>query len=352
MKPFANALLAWFDDHGRHDLPWQHPRDAYRVWLSETMLQQTQVATVVGYFERFVEALPTLRELAAAPEDQVLALWSGLGYYRRARFLHRAAQLCVERHDGQLPRDFDALVALPGIGRSTGGAILAQAHGLRFPILDGNVKRVLTRYHGIHGHPGESAVEKSLWQRADAHTPTMRVADYTQAIMDLGATVCTRTKPRCGTCPLADSCIALRDGLVTLLPSPKPAKTTPTRETVMLVLRDARGRVLLERRGPQGVWPGLWSLPEAADVDAAWRSARQCARIDDAQALPPFTHMFSHYKLRIEPLLFDGATPTRSIADNAAPTPESRWCDTSELVALGLPAPVRKLLQNLEGHLA
>lgn len=345
MKPFADALLTWFDRHGRHDLPWQHPRDAYRVWLSEIMLQQTQVVTVVGYFERFVAALPDLRALAAAPEDQVLALWSGLGYYRRARFLHRAAQLCVERHGGELPRDFDALAALPGIGRSTAGAILAQAHGLRFSILDGNVKRVLARYHGIHGHPGTSVVEKQLWRHADAHTPAARVADYTQAIMDLGATVCTRGKPRCEACPLAAGCVARRDGLVAQLPSPKPTKTTPVRATVMLILRDAHGRVLLERRGPQGVWSGLWSLPEAADIDSAWRDAKRHAHIDDAQALAPFVHVFSHYKLRVEPLLFDGATAPRGIADN----PTLRWCGTGELAALGLPAPVRKLLQQIEG---
>lgn len=348
MKSFAVALLAWFDRHGRHDLPWQHPRDAYRVWLSEIMLQQTQVATVVGYFERFVAALPSLRTLAAASEDQVLALWSGLGYYRRARFMHGAAQLCVERHGGELPREFDALAALPGIGRSTAGAILAQAHGLRFPILDGNVKRVLTRYHGIHGHPGESAVEKQLWRHADEHTPTARVADYTQAIMDLGATVCTRAKPRCETCPLADGCVALRDGLVAQLPTAKRTKAAPTRETVMLILRDAHGRVLLERRGPQGVWPGLWSLPESADIDAAWRHARHHARIDDAQPLAPFVHVFSHYRLRVEPLLFDGAATPHGIADN----PALRWCDAGELAALGLPAPVRKLLEQLEGPTA
>ncbi len=350
MNPFAAALLAWFDDHGRHDLPWQETlddgrRDAYRVWLSEIMLQQTQVATVIGYFERFVAALPSLRELAAASEDEVLALWAGLGYYRRARYLHRAAQLCVERHGSELPCHFDALAALPGIGRSTAGAILAQAHGLRFPILDGNVKRVLTRYHGIHGHPGESAVEKQLWLHADAHTPAARVADYTQAIMDLGATACTRTRPLCQACPLAEWCVARRDNLVMQLPSPRPTKAAPTRETVMLVLRDADGRVLLERRGVKGVWPGLWSLPEAADIDDAWRLARQHARIDDAQALAPFTHVFSHYRLRVEPLLFEGATAMRGIADNLS----LRWCDASELALLGLPAPVRKLLQNLEG---
>jgi A/G-specific adenine glycosylase len=344
----ATRLLRWFDQHGRKDLPWQRAlddgrRDAYRVWLSEVMLQQTQVATVIGYFERFIGALPTLRDLADADEDAVLALWSGLGYYRRARFLHHAAQICVEQHDGELPRDFDALCALPGIGRSTAGAILAQAHGLRFAILDGNVKRVLTRYHGIHGHPGESAVEKQLWLHAETHTPTSRVANYTQAIMDLGATLCVRTRPRCEDCPLAGDCTAYRDDLTALLPSRKPGKSIPTRATVMLILRDAQGRVLLERRGPQGVWSGLWSLPEAANPNTAWRTAQQHAQVDDAQTLTPFTHVFSHYRLNIEPLLFDRATAQRGIADN----PQLRWCSSSELAALGLPAPVRTLLQNI-----
>lgn len=353
MNPFADALLDWFDRHGRHDLPWQRTdahgrRDAYRVWLSEIMLQQTQVVTVIPYFERFVATLPTLADLAAADEDSVLALWSGLGYYRRARFLHRAAQQCAAQHDGELPRDFMALAALPGIGRSTAGAILAQAHGLRFPILDGNVKRVLARYHGIHGHPGQSAVEKQLWSHADAHTPEQRAADYTQAIMDLGATVCLRSRPRCDACPLAAGCVARRDGLTAQLPSAKPGKTIPTRATVMLILRDAQRRVLLERRGPQGVWSGLWSLPEAGDHDAAWRLAQRHAGIDDARGLAPFVHVFSHYKLRVEPLLFDGATARRGIADN----PALRWCGADELAALGLPAPVRSLLHGLDSPVA
>ena len=343
MKPFATALLAWFDRHGRKDLPWQHPRDAYRVWLSEVMLQQTQVVTVIPYFQRFVAALPTLRDLAAADEDTVLALWSGLGYYRRARFLQRAAQICEAQHGGELPRDIDALTALPGIGRSTAGAILAQAHGLRFPILDGNVKRVLTRHLGIHGHPGQSAVEKVLWQHADALTPAERAADYTQAIMDLGATLCVRSRPLCDACPLADTCVAKRDNLTAQLPTAKPSKAIPMRDTVMLILRDAQGRVLLERRGPQGVWSGLWSLPEAADHDGAWRTAQSLAQIDDAQALPAFVHVFSHYRLQVEPLLFDEATAHQRIADN----PGLRWCDAGERAILGLPAPVRSLLQNL-----
>ena len=343
MNPFASALLAWFDDHGRKDLPWQHPRDAYRVWLSEVMLQQTQVVTVIPYFQRFVASLPTLRDLADADEDTVLALWSGLGYYRRARFLQRAAQICVAQHGGELPRDFDALAALPGIGRSTAGAILAQAYGLRFPILDGNVKRALTRHLGIHGHPGQSVVEKLLWQHADALTPTDRVADYTQAIMDLGATLCVRSRPQCEACPLAADCVAKRDNLTAQLPSAKPSKTIPTRDTVMLILRDSQGRVLLERRGPQGVWSGLWSLPEASDHDGAWRTAQSLASIDDAQALPSFVHVFSHYRLQVEPLLFDEATAHPRIADN----PSLRWCGIDERAALGLPAPVRSLLQDL-----
>ncbi|MFK2903837.1 A/G-specific adenine glycosylase [Dyella ginsengisoli] len=345
----ADRLLRWFDQHGRRDLPWQQEgphgrRDAYRVWLSEVMLQQTQVATVIPYFHRFVEALPTLGDLACADEDTVLALWSGLGYYRRARFLHQAAQRCAEIHDGELPRNFGALRALPGIGRSTAGAILAQAHGLRFPILDGNVKRVLTRYHGIHGDPGQSAVEKELWQFAESHTPDQRVADYTQAIMDLGATVCVRSQPRCGDCPLQEDCVAHREGLTAQLPTAKPGKRQPVRSTLMLILRDEQGRVLLERRGPQGVWSGLWSLPEASDPDAAWRIAEQWARVDDARPLSQFTHVFSHYKLAVEPLLFDRASARPGVADQ----PLQRWCDRDECAALGLPAPVRVLLQSLQ----
>lgn len=344
----APRLLRWFDQHGRKDLPWQRAdasglRDAYCVWLSEVMLQQTQVSTVIGYFERFVKALPTLRDLAATNEDTVFALWSGLGYYRRARFLHQAAQLCVAQHGGELPRDFAALCALPGIGRSTAGAILAQAHGLRFPILDGNVKRVLTRYHGIAGYPGQSAIDKQLWLHAEAHTPPSRIADYTQAIMDLGATVCVRARPHCEVCPLAQDCIAYRDHLTEQLPTRKPTKTIPTRSTVMLVLRNQRGQILLERRGPNGVWAGLWSLPEASDSESAARAAQHYAKVADVHPLTPFSHTFSHYHLMIEPLLFDRARTTSQVAD----APGLRWCDAAELTTLGIPAPVRRLLLQI-----
>ena len=349
--PLARRLLRWFDRHGRTGLPWQRAsasghREPYRVWLSEVMLQQTQVSVVIGYFERFIRALPTLRALAAAEEDTVLALWSGLGYYRRARFLQRAAQQCVQQHGGELPRDFIALSALPGIGRSTAGAILAQAHGLRFAILDGNVKRVLARYHGIHGHPGQSAVEQQLWQLAETHTPTTRVADYTQAIMDLGATLCTRSHPQCARCPVSSGCVALCDGLTTTLPEAKPKRALPTRATAMLIVRDAQGRVLLERRPPTGVWARLWSLPEVDNGASALGHLREryAVHVDTTAALDRFVHTFSHYHLQVTPLLFTGAATDHRVADD----PDRGWYSHGQFTALGLPAPVRKLLETLE----
>jgi A/G-specific adenine glycosylase len=340
---FAGRLLAWFDQHGRHDLPWQTPRTPYRVWLSEIMLQQTQVATVIPYFLRFVEKFASITELAAAPIDDVLALWSGLGYYSRARNLHKAAIICVEKFSGDLPRDFDALSELPGIGRSTAGAILAQAHDARFSILDGNVKRVLSRYHGVRGWPGSTAVQKKLWAFAESHTPHERVVDYTQAIMDLGATVCTRARPRCTTCPLASDCVANIEGLTAQLPESKPSRALPTRETMMLIVRDATGRLLLQRRPPLGVWAQLWSLPEAADIEAARSDiAAFASRNNDItfRHLPRFTHTFSHYRLDITPIACDVERAAR-IAD----TSDNRWLLPEEAARLGLPAPVRKLIE-------
>lgn len=343
---FASPLLRWFGANGRHDLPWQHPRTPYRVWLSEIMLQQTQVATATPYFLRFVEKLQNIHELAAASPDDVFALWSGLGYYSRARNLHRTAQLCVERHDGELPRDFDALLALPGVGRSTAGAILAQAWNLRFPILDGNVKRVLARWHGLDRWPGETKTQAQLWAFAESHTPAVRAADYTQAIMDLGASLCTRTKPRCADCPVRDGCVAYRDGSTATLPVRKPARALPTRQTVMLVLRDACGRVLFERRAPTGVWAGLWSLPEASNEQAARSDIANAHNIAASaiafRALPAFTHGFSHYRLDVTPLAFE-IQPGARVADAA----DRRWLYPSEAAALGLPAPVRKLIATL-----
>ncbi|MBJ7574349.1 A/G-specific adenine glycosylase [Luteimonas sp. MC1828] len=339
---FAPRLLAWFDIHGRHDLPWQHPRSPYRVWLSEIMLQQTQVRVVVPYFERFVAALPDLPALAAAPLDDVLGLWSGLGYYARARNLHAAARACVDHHGGELPRDFDALLALPGIGRSTAGAILSQAWGDRFAILDGNVKRVLARVHGVSGWPGLPAVEKQLWQHAQAQLPDARLADYTQAQMDLGATLCTRHEPACILCPLQDGCVARFQGRVTELPTPKPGKALPQREAVLLLLRDSEGRVLLRRRPPAGVWAQLWSLPEADDHDTA--RALFHAHVDgdysQGEALEPIAHAFSHYRLRLLPLRWRAVAPAAAVGDND----DLRWVSLDAIDALGIPAPVRTLL--------
>jgi A/G-specific adenine glycosylase len=344
MDDFSQRLLAWFDRHGRKDLPWQHPRTPYRVWLSEVMLQQTQVRTVIPYFERFVTALPTLEALADAPIDRVLALWSGLGYYSRARNLHRAAQICMGEHGGALPREIDALASLPGIGRSTAGAILAQAFGLRHAILDGNVRRVLARLHGVRGWSGTSSVQRELWGFAEAHTPHERVADYTQAIMDLGATVCVRSRPLCAACPERDGCIAFREGLTAELPTPKPSREIPTRTTTMLIVRDADGRVLLERRPPAGVWATLWSVPEVADAASAIDTLREryAVRAETPHALAPFTHTFSHYHLDVAPLVIAGVETSR-VAD----APDRGWFTRDEVAALGLPAPVRRLLQTV-----
>ncbi len=341
---FSSRLLAWFDAHGRHDLPWQHPRSAYRVWLSEIMLQQTQVQTVIGYFERFVAALPDLPTLANATSDEVMALWSGLGYYARARNLHATAKECMARHGGELPADFDELIALPGIGRSTAGAILAQAYGLPFAILDGNVKRVLSRWRGIEGWPGGSAVERELWQLADSLLPGERLPDYTQALMDLGATVCTRTAPACLVCPINEDCIARRDDRTAELPTPRPGKAIPRRECTMLLAFDEQGRVLLQKRDGPGVWNGLWSLPEAPDADALDTFIQRHLRTAGAvQALPAFEHVFSHYRLGIQPRRLDRVEPRLYVADNG---PELRWAAPTEWPDIGLPAPVRKLLAS------
>jgi len=341
---FGARLLAWFDRHGRHDLPWQHPRSAYRVWLSEIMLQQTRVLAVIAYFERFVAALPDLAALARAPSEQVMALWSGLGYYARARHLHAAAKICLQRHGGELPADYDALLALPGIGRSTAGAVLAQAHGQAFPILDGNVKRVLARWRGIEGWPGGSRVQQQLWALSESLLSATRLADYTQALMDLGATICTRANPDCTNCPLQKDCVARREGRVATLPTPRPLKPMPRRECNMLIAIDAQGRVLLQHRHGAGVWQGLWSLPEAVDKAAlAHLVTRQLGDSGAWQDLPAFEHGFSHYRLHITPRLVQGAKAPVGIADDAG----WRWAARHEWPAIGLPAPVRRLLETL-----
>ena len=345
MTPFAERLLAWFDLHGRHDLPWQHPRDPYRVWVSEVMLQQTQVRTVIAYFERFVSELPDINSLATASEDRVFGLWSGLGYYSRARNLHRAAKRVMVEHASELPADMDALSSLPGIGRSTAAAILALAHGQRHAILDGNVKRVLARHRGIDGWPGNSKVQATLWRDAEALTPHDRIADYTQAIMDLGATICIRSRPRCAECPVAEDCVARREQRTAELPHRKASREIPTRATTMLLLRDGDGRVLLQRRPPTGVWSGLWSFPEVADGVAVESALREHGATQ-SRTLATFTHTFSHYRLQITPLLAEAGVPNRMLAD----APDSEWYGSGQWRKLGLPAPVRRLLETLEIH--
>ncbi len=341
---FASRLLAWHSRHGRHDLPWQHPRTPYRVWLSEIMLQQTQVATVVPYFLRFIEALPDLPALARAPADQVLALWSGLGYYSRARNLHAAAKVCLEHHGGDLPADLQALMALPGIGRSTAGAILAQAWGQRQAILDGNVKRVLCRSHGIDGDPASTAVQNQLWQLAEQLLPDRDLANYTQAIMDFGATVCTRHRPRCGDCVLAEDCIALASDRVDQLPTRKPGRKSLRREASWLLLVDPRDRILLERRPETGIWGGLWSLPEFPDHSAlrAELALRLVDHVDEPRSLPVVKHVFTHFVLEATPWHCRVDQSATRIGDND----RERWFAAEELTSIGLPQPVRRLLSE------
>ncbi len=327
----AARLLAWYDRHGRKGLPWQQQRSPYRVWVSEIMLQQTQVTTVIPYFERFMHSFPTLEALAAADEEAVLAHWSGLGYYSRARNLHATAQQALAEHNG-LPEDTEALIALPGIGRSTAHAILAQAHGRCLPILDGNVKRVLARYHAEPGWPGSTAVQKRLWAHAEAHMPAERCADYTQAIMDLGAMLCRR-KADCDACPLSSDCAARAQDKVADYPQPKPRKTLPERHTNMLILRDGSGRVLMERRPPSGIWGGLWSLPEY-DGDELQELTT------DRQPLQPFRHTFSHFHLHVQPWLIKGETP--QVNDRP-----QRWDSPEAWLQAGIPAPIGRLLKSL-----
>ena len=344
MNPIdADTLLAWFDAHGRHDLPWQHPRTPYRVWISEIMLQQTQVNTVIPYFERFMQRFPDVHSLAAAAQDEVLALWSGLGYYARARNLHRAAQRLVEQHDGTFPTTLDGWLALPGIGRTTAGAILAQAFEQRQPILDGNVRRVLARYHAIDGWPGDKAVQERLWQVAAAATPHRRIADYTQAIMDLGATVCTR-RPDCSRCPLADGCRARAAGNPRAWPGRRPRKPLPVKRTAMLVLRDNDNRILFEHRPPAGIWGGLWSLPECAVNESVSRHCRDRlgVRVENLSAGQTFRHTFSHFHLDIVPVHGElGAF--EALRENGT----HALCHPDEPPG-GLPTPVRHLLRQLQ----
>ena len=340
-EPIAPALLAWHDASGRHDLPWQIDRTPYRVWVSEVMLQQTQVAAVVPYFQRFMDRFPDVLSLADAPVDEVLHLWSGLGYYARARNLQRAAQQIRDLHGGRFPDHFAAVAALPGVGRSTAGAILALACDQQHPILDGNVRRVLSRLFAVPGRSGERAMEEVLWQHAAALTPAQRVAQYTQAIMDLGATLCTRRKPRCDECPLVQRCAAHAAGAEHDFPAPKKPLRRRSREVWMLLARRADGSVRLVRRPPAGIWGGLWSPPEFDSRPAAEDAGQGSAHWHEA---PPLQHAFTHFDLLIRPLWADLPPAVNEVAA-VADEPDVLWYNAARPAPVGLPAPISQLLQ-------
>ncbi len=341
---FAESLVAWQQRHGRHALPWQQTRDAYRIWLSEIMLQQTQVATVIPYYQRFLQRFPDVRALASAPVDEVMALWAGLGYYTRARNLHRCAQAVVERHEGRFPSDVEALADLPGIGRSTAAAISAFAYGTRAAILDGNVKRVFCRVFGIEGFPGQASVERELWLRASALLPERDIEAYTQGLMDLGATLCTRSRPRCGDCPMQVRCVTHATGRTADLPARKPKAAVPEKSTVMLVVIHD-GEILLEQRPPSGIWGGLLSLPELERLGAGIDPSAAAAALADfgevmaSEPLSPFMHAFTHYRLQVMPLKI-----VLSRRHLSAAQPGYRWLPIDMLAEAALPAPVKKLL--------
>jgi A/G-specific adenine glycosylase len=337
---FPTRLIRWHKRHGRHDLPWQGTTDPYRIWISEIMLQQTQVAAVIPYFERFMESFPDVRSLARASADEVMQHWSGLGYYSRARNLHAAAKIIVAEHGGEFPQTAAGIQTLPGIGRSTAAAIAAFAFGERAAILDGNVKRVLCRAFGIAGFPGDKKIENILWTLADSLLPRAGIDIYTQALMDLGATLCTRGKPACECCPLNTDCVAYRDGKTGVLPTPRPKKAVPKRTTAMLIVLH-EDKVLLELRPPTGIWGGLWSLPEA-DLDADWQSlcqTRYGAHIAKTEKLAPLTHGFTHFTLTIQPVLCAAMGALTAIGE-----PGRRWFARDEISGAALPAPVKRLL--------
>jgi A/G-specific adenine glycosylase len=343
VTPFAKKLLYWFDQHGRHDLPWQRHITPYRVWVSEIMLQQTQVTTVIPYYQRFMNSFPTVQVLAAASEDAVLHHWTGLGYYARARNLHKTAKIVCEQHNNDFPSTVEDLTNLPGIGKSTAGSICSIAFKKQATILDGNVKRVLTRYAAIEGHPSISSVDKTLWHLADQLTPSKRNPDYTQAIMDLGASVCNRTKPRCDECPFETECKAHQLGTETSFPTKKIRKEKPVKEICFLLLRNQDGDILLEKRPPTGIWGGLWALPECELTSHIHELCEQRGlNVIDWQAEEPKRHTFSHYHLDF--------TPIRVDVEEYAQIMEAKqqvWYNPRQELTLGTAAPVLKLLKNL-----
>ncbi len=348
MMDFSSRLITWQKQHGRHDLPWQNTTDPYAIWVSEIMLQQTQVAAVIGYYSKFMQRFPTIAELANATQDEVLQYWSGLGYYSRARNLHNAAQTIMDEHGGRFPQDFEAIQGLSGIGRSTAAAIASFAFNQVQTILDGNVKRVLTRHFAIEGWPGTPKIEKQLWVLAEQLLPHTDMVAYTQGLMDLGATLCTRSKPQCGCCPLSTSCVALQQQRVTQLPTPKPRKTSPEKHTIMLVLLEG-DNVMLEKRPPAGIWGGLWSFPEL-EADSDYTNIAQqrfgvC--VQPEKALPRLSHAFTHFKLHITPQPLTVKKRTSRSSE-----PGAVWLSIEDAINAAIPTPVRKILQSLQNKKA
>jgi len=336
MKTITTALLDWHTEHGRHDLPWQNTRDAYRIWVSEIMLQQTQVTTVIPYYQRFMQRFSDVASLANAEIDDVLHHWTGLGYYARARNLYKAAGIVINDYGGKFPTEFEQVLALPGVGRSTAGAILAFSQGQRHAILDGNVKRVLARFYAVEGWYGKKEVEHQLWALAEQNTPEKDIAQYTQAIMDFGATLCTRSKPNCQACPLNTNCVAYNSGRVAELPHGKPKRVKPVKQTTLLLIQNSKGEILLQRRPPAGIWGGLWSPPEASSIDSD-------LDVQIYDTLPTFRHTFSHYHLDITP-----AYAQLNDANNKVNESNMRvWYNLDSPPSLGLAAPIKKLLAQI-----
>lgn len=338
MKLITDKLLEWHAEHGRHDLPWQNTDDAYRIWVSEIMLQQTQVSTVIPYYQRFMASYPTVKALAQAENDDVLHHWTGLGYYARARNLHKSAKIVQQDYKGKFPTEFDDVIALPGIGRSTAGAILAFSAKQRHAILDGNVKRVLARFFEVEGWYGKKDVEKQLWALAEANTPQKNVDTYTQAIMDFGATLCSRSKPQCEPCPLRPDCGAFKHERVSELPHGKPKTNKPTKHTYMLLVKNNNDEFLLQQNPPSGIWGSLWCPHQVETLNDEHQLGG--LNVETIETLPILKHTFSHYHLEITPVLCRLSGQTSGVAES-----HQVWYKLTSDKALGLAAPVKKLLE-------
>lgn len=337
---FGEHILKWYDLYGRKALPWKNPKSAYSIWLSEIMLQQTQVATVIPYFEKFIATFPSIESLAQAPSDHVIALWAGLGYYARARNLHKTAGILVEQYNATLPPNLDALKALPGIGKSTAAAILAQSYDVRAPILDANVKRVLCRFYSIPGWPGLKPVENTLWEASELTTPLMRANDYTQGIMDLGALVCKSKRPLCEQCPISLHCMSFNNKTIEQYPESKPAKNKPSKQTEFIIIFNQDNKILLHKRAPKGIWGGLWCLPEPANIESLGLQFR----IISKKSLRK--HTFTHYHLHYETILARCTIDPYQVMQNHYEN-DYEWYTLSSTKQLGLPAPHKILINEL-----